>query len=200
MSAGRLLLLLFRFWLRVFLRPAEHAAEDRAKASRAADFFILRLLAEAVVGSADDALAALAEQRAVFFEDGGLSVVEDERCASERALGAVEVRDSGQLAEVEGFDSFEELRVVFLELFVVLGELGELAVSGEERVQLVEEGALLSDAGLTRDDLVVDSGELFGEVFDVFGDLLHLVRELSLLALELEEALLQVGLFRAVLG
>jgi len=152
------------------------------------------------VGSADDALAALAEQRAVFFEDGGLSVVEDERCASERALGAVEVRDSGQLAEVEGFDSFEELRVVFLELFVVLGELGELAVSGEERVQLVEEGALLSDAGLTRDDLVVDSGELFGEVFDVFGDLLHLVRELSLLALELEEALLQVGLFRAVLG
>lgn len=108
--------------------------------------------------------------------------------------------DAGQFAEVEGLDFFEEACVVFFELLFVFGVLGELAVAGEQRLQLVVEGALLADAGFARDDLVVDARELLGEVFDVFGDLLDLVGQLALLALELEEALLQVRLFRAVLG
>ena len=149
--------------------------------------------------SSDDALAVLAEQGAVFSEDGGRPVVEDERGASEGALGAVEVRDAGEFAEVEGFDSVEELRVIFFERLFVLGVLGELAVAAERRLQLVEEGALLADARLPRDDLVVDPRELLREVFDVLGDLLDLVGELALLALELEEPLLQVRLLRPVL-
>jgi hypothetical protein len=134
----------------------------------------------------------MSEESAVFAEYRRLPVVEDEGGSSEGSIAAVQVRDSGELAEVEGFDALEQLGVVFLELLLVFGVPGVLAVTCHSRLQLVVESPLLSDARLAADDLVVDARQLLGQVFYVLSVLLDFVGQLFLLALELEVPLLQV--------